>query len=518
MLTPLFEINQDDEFIILIIQAPYAKVAETEFHIQDDTVCFFSKPYYLRLHLPGKVVDDDDRNEATYNVDKGSFNAKIAKETKGEFFDGLDMLTKLLTPPDTDASTFSPYLVEEISDVEQELKVKDESLALGAQSSVDNTIEDFADYEDEEDFDWYIEQDLQDTQVVIGSVKYGFAQTKSGMSEKLLAEFNEVLDNKDPDNMSSKDKREQRLAHEKQQFCEEHYLADLYDNDEILEILKFEPWWLTYGPDSKMNDEEKDKLLKLPKKSHIVDKDALQSVYLGLVDIVFAYVYNHRVLYGESNVESGWTIAKLSATLSWFDSFSSIQDVVLSSFRRALAYPLHRNWQLCVKALEDVQQIFSGGKKPILKCLLEIHSSMIISDPHYIFNDLYITDYSIWIQTANSEKINSLAEALKTTIVKKGDIGFELEELEVAAALAVQEQEQGVGEIISKMGDLDVENGSLDSDDDSDSESDTDSDEETDDSSDEEESTDDSDQENGIVETDSCTNSENKKKNLDKVA
>ena len=83
MLTPRFELTQDDQHVFLTIIAPYAKVAEAEFHIEKENVCFFSKPYYLRLHLPGCVIDDDERNEAKYDVDKGTFTVKLAKEKDG---------------------------------------------------------------------------------------------------------------------------------------------------------------------------------------------------------------------------------------------------------------------------------------------------------------------------------------------------------------------------------------------------------------------------------------------------
>jgi hypothetical protein len=41
-----------------------------------------------------------------------------------------------------------------------------------------------------------------------------------------------------------------------------------------------------------------------------------KSVYLGLIDLLFAYSYNHRQTEGESNVESVWTIGKLSPTIA----------------------------------------------------------------------------------------------------------------------------------------------------------------------------------------------------------
>ncbi|KAK7111466.1 protein SHQ1 homolog [Littorina saxatilis] len=510
MLTPRFELSQDDDFIILVIHAPYAKVAETEFHIQDEIVCFYSKPYYLRLHLPNRVLDEDDRNEATYDVDKGTFTAKIGKENKGEEFEGLDMLTKLLTPPDggEKPKLFSPGLVEEIGSSDLDQSAVSPEQAGNSSEGVKTGYED-----DEDDFDWYIEQSVpSEVEGLSGGAKYGFALTKSGMSEKLLEEFSEVLSIRDPDNMSSAEKRQQRLAQEADNFCEEHYLADLYDNDEMSEILKFEPWWSKACADCKLSEEEKDKLLKLPKKKHLIDADVLPTVYLGLVDIVFAYAYNHRVLYGESNTESGWTIAKLAATLSWFESFTSLQDVVVSCVRRALAYPLHRNWQLCEKVLEDVQTLFAGGKKPLLKCLLDVHAALIVSDPHYIFNDLYITDYCVWIQSAKSKKIQSLADALKATVVAKSDVGFELEELENAAALVVKEQESCVGEITSKLGQMGVRKSALDSDDDSneddeDSEEDSDEDSsESDTDSDESEQSDETHpQNNGLPENEGVT-------------
>ncbi|MEQ2178795.1 hypothetical protein GOODEAATRI_017834, partial [Goodea atripinnis] len=37
-------------------------------------------------------------------------------------------------------------------------------------------------------------------------------------------------------------------------------------------------------------------------------------------------------------------------------------------------------------------------KACILKCLLDIHKVFRENDPAYILNDLYITDYCIWIQ------------------------------------------------------------------------------------------------------------------------
>ena len=59
----------------------------------------------------------------------------------------------------------------------------------------------------------------------------------------------------------------------------------------------------------------------------IRDRSATQTrrALFGLVDLLLAVCYDVRVTAGEGSVESGWTIAKLSATLSWCDRFDSVR-------------------------------------------------------------------------------------------------------------------------------------------------------------------------------------------------
>ena len=72
-------------------------------------------------------------------------------------------------------------------------------------------------------------------------------------------------------------------------------------------------------------------------------------LYLGLVDILFAYAYDDRTTEGERNAESAWTMCKLSATLSALEVFASIPEVATSCLRRSLAFPLYRHWGLSVQ-------------------------------------------------------------------------------------------------------------------------------------------------------------------------
>lgn len=130
-----------------------------------------------------------------------------------------------------------------------------------------------------------------------------------------------AVDLEDPDH-NKNNRTELRIANENSKFDDDHYLADFFDNDDMIEslILKYEPEYSNIESDSiEYTDEEVDALKNLPKKKYLLDCEQKFYAYSGLVDILFAYCYNERVNCGESNVESGWTIAKISSTLSWLD-------------------------------------------------------------------------------------------------------------------------------------------------------------------------------------------------------
>ena len=50
--------------------------------------------------------------------------------------------------------------------------------------------------------------------------------------------------------------------------------------------------------------------------------------------------------------------------------------------------------------LKTILFLYSSGRRRLLKCLLEMHGVLSESDPRYLLNDLYITDYCVWIQNA----------------------------------------------------------------------------------------------------------------------
>lgn len=87
MLTPIFELFQDDKYVKALIYAPFAKVndfglidfggknrydflqvSETEIEFDGREVLFSSKPYFLRLYLPEEVVENGEES-ACYDAE-----------------------------------------------------------------------------------------------------------------------------------------------------------------------------------------------------------------------------------------------------------------------------------------------------------------------------------------------------------------------------------------------------------------------------------------------------------------
>ncbi|XP_063614622.1 protein SHQ1 homolog, partial [Penaeus indicus] len=111
MLTPKFEVKQDEKHIIITVFAPYARISDAEVNIDEDTFTFYSSPYYLRLTFSGKLTDSElERYTAKFDADQGAFVIQCEKQVPGEHFTNLDMLTTLLAPQG--ASSVKKPLIE----------------------------------------------------------------------------------------------------------------------------------------------------------------------------------------------------------------------------------------------------------------------------------------------------------------------------------------------------------------------------------------------------------------------
>ena len=170
-----------------------------------------------------------------------------------------------------------------------------------------------------------------------------------------------------------------------------------------------------------------------------------KSTALALVDLVFAYAYDHRTTYGEPTVESAWTVAKLSGTLSWFASWGSLGQVLKSCVRRSLVYPLHRHWGLALRVVKDTYRIMMLGRRAILRCLVDIRIMMEKSDQRFYLNRLYIDHFCVWIQQAPAAVVQTLPRGIKWYQPSKDSSGWPLEEFE-RVAQEIAEEDVGPSE------------------------------------------------------------------------
>lgn len=455
MLTPSFNVSQTENWISLTLRVPYVKISEADVYFEGNCFKFHCKPYFLHLQLPGKLADNGHA-KSSYNVETGTVLVEIGKQCPGEHFPNLEMLTTLL-----------PCKHKQLP---KDLGAKPHIEVVG--SSGGGAPEE----EEEEEFDWEVEQSFPEGgekvddggELLSGLVPYGFAQQQRGVFLRLQEEIPSIVDCPDPDHMTAHERRVGRIADEEAAFSQDHYLADFMDNDYVSILLTFDPPWnkelekwrgmrAAMESDSKVDEPgpdiveftaaERDELKNLPNRTYMLDKATKRSLYLGLVDILFAFAYDFRSTEGEGTVESAWTICKLSSTLSWLEVFrGGVHEVVFCSLRRCLCYPLYRHWQLAMTVLQDLRILFRLGRRKLLQCLLAIRKILNNAEPFYILNNLYITDYTIWLQSASVRQVQRLADELDEVKVEIGSLGWALPELEEAALLTVKEEEEGEGE------------------------------------------------------------------------
>jgi len=73
------------------------QASDAEINVDDTSLTVYVNPYFLRLHFPHAVVEDDN-STALYDPSTGYLTITLTKAVKGQTFADLDLLAKLLTP------------------------------------------------------------------------------------------------------------------------------------------------------------------------------------------------------------------------------------------------------------------------------------------------------------------------------------------------------------------------------------------------------------------------------------
>lgn len=154
-------------------------------------------------------------------------------------------------------------------------------------------------------------------------------------------------------------------------------------------------------------------MLNLPRKEYIPTAAQTQSLYLTLISVLFSYAYDCRTTQQDPTSESAWTIAVLTPAFSSLPSSSSLppspESILVSSYRRALAFPLYRSWALCERLRLDVSDILAGGRRAVCRALLETRSILTAHDVYYVYAKIWVDDFVVWSQANARYVLGSLA-------------------------------------------------------------------------------------------------------------
>ena len=129
------------------------------------------------------------------------------------------------------------------------------------------------------------------------------------------------------------------------------------------------------------------------------------ALWCGLLELLFAYVYDHLATMGDPTVESAWTIFILSPGLSWLDSssHSSVKAATETFWRRLLVYPYWRSGVLGRRVLSETLYLLeTHGIRGATKALLQARKILDGSEKFYLGNKLWIDPYLYWIQQSSS--------------------------------------------------------------------------------------------------------------------
>ncbi|KAH7924565.1 SHQ1-domain-containing protein [Leucogyrophana mollusca] len=447
MITPRFSCTQNTDSVIVSMYCPSIRAADVEINVDDTLLTVHINPYFLRLNFSHSVLEDEN-SSAQYDPSSGYLTVTLTKEVKGQEFTDLDLLAKLLAP--------RPHVPSGGPTIE----------VIGAEDTPENESDELVQLTDglsieqreileAAENDWQLPQSVPDASPAIKlSTKryYGFLDMYTGYFTHIAHTENEVNElGADAESCSMEDRRARRLEHENKKWNEEHYMADFADDEYIRELIA---WQEPAAPaDCPFTEEENMVMLNLPRKEYISTPAQHRNLYLTLLTVLFAYVYDRRTTFNDPTTESPWTICSLIPAFSALDPppyFSADTDSTVSapfgdnelkltlvqSYRRSLAFPLYRSFALAERCRRDVVALLARGKRSLVRCLLALKHLLDHHEVYYIYSKLWVDDYCVWMQTsASDETLRELSRRLNGLTITKTMIGWDLQELEAATLL-----------------------------------------------------------------------------------
>ena len=123
---------------------------------------------------------------------------------------------------------------------------------------------------------------------LIPTFSYGFNHQYNGLFSNFDSEYSIIFDNSSPDTLPSSSIRQNRLNQEQEDFNLDYYLADRHEFDDEENILNY-----SLIVTNELNDQDRDDLKNLKYKEFLIDESV--PIYLGLIDLLYAYAYDQRI-------------------------------------------------------------------------------------------------------------------------------------------------------------------------------------------------------------------------------
>ncbi|KAG6844729.1 hypothetical protein H0H87_004349 [Tephrocybe sp. NHM501043] len=450
MITPRFSCSQTDKSLIVSIYCPSVRAADVEIHVDNTLVSVHINPYFLRLNFSYPLLEDDE-SSAQYDPSSGYLTITLTKENPSQVFDDLDLLAKLLAPRPTAPKPVVEVLSETVNDPkhvndEDDLVQKTESLSLERErEEILKAAKN----------DWQMPQEVPEPQLSTSLQKYyGFLDMHSGYFRHVTHTENEVNElGADAESCSISVRRQVRLKHENDKWDEEYYMADFADDEVIHDLIKWKHPHADHSENFQYTDEENALMLRLPRKEYLPTTTQTHNLYLVLLTILFSYGYESRTNQLDPTPESAWTLATLIPAFSALDPPNSLPSspskfmtdelcqTFVTSYRRSLAFPLYRSFILAEACRRDVADFLSGGKRTVVRCLLEMKNILDHHEIYYVYSKIWLDDFCVWLHAyASDDVLLTLAKQVSELRIPKSSIEWRLEALE-AATQGVEERE-----------------------------------------------------------------------------
>ncbi|CAK81781.1 unnamed protein product (macronuclear) [Paramecium tetraurelia] len=401
LITPEFFIEQDEKHIIIKLRLPYVKPTKSEFSMIGKQFSFYLKPYLLQLTFNEFLKDAEQPAKAIYDPETYYLKVYLEKLNAGEHFTELDMIGLLLNKKSKKNKQFQGKLIQ--------------------------VIESTNDKEEGQNIDQNPEDQLQG---YVNPFCYGFNNQYKDVFDDLEEELYEIAI-LDPKQIAMQDRKSMALQYVQQQFDKDAYLFDLFENEQVDEVLVYE-----FQFQKQFTIDEINKISKLGKREYLIENKEI--CLFGIIDILFAYLYENNLFQGDLNQESAITINQLSSQFQAFYIDNNLENILINNYQRALTFPMIRSFEICVKTKNLLVEILEN-KINIIKILVAVEGLFSKAKPRNYLNLIYVQDYIVWAQNLKEDELKNLSKQLKQLQINKSQLQLNIPEIEHEALQQFQE-------------------------------------------------------------------------------